>query len=1190
MIFLFAEALNNVRIRLVMIFIKLQKNLAILLTFAIILNLTLPSAYSADPLNPLDPGMPVITLEETAQKNQQDPTVPDEGSMQFMMSSNFALSSSARLNVSGTNYIEVDHTILNGSPIVEAVGGNDISGKPPGYVRLTQSSSKAYEYRYNISGSKTAYVENSIRFDSELGNLPENVILGLQGPAGVSLAVDVEDASGEMACFLLFLTGSFQNYSLDLNTAGVHVSDDFDRTQIASIKFRVDREGFPANSQWIDFIRVRTAGLFHLNVPGTAFDESAHTVMDAFPSVEAIAGNTEVGKPAAFMQFDHFSERSFQLRYNIKPSKTSFVKSRIVFDKKPGSLPENVVMGIKGPLGVAVGLRVTDANGREATFRLEMSGSLQNYTFNLNPSRPNVDDAFDRTKVVLMEFEVNRELIPDSALWRDFLEFRSLGLGYFVQGGALNENALTVHSAQPNLTAVGANTDPLKTPGFIQMTQLSGDELEYVYNVKHSKTALTYVELSRGSFDVNGVFQGEALSLPEQFAFAAQGPEATQLQVEIADTSGHIEHYTVRLRPAYQNFILNLKPESTGTQFNRTQIAYVRFIQDQAHVGTRQRELVKIKTRGLTPVSPNTPSPALLQFKQETVAKMMDYYDLGVGVDPVTHFPYDSVDGAGVANKYTQPTSIGFYLQLLGDIANGAIPQGVGFVGAALTEMQNVLTSLENLQTQSGWNGLVPWVDLDGTHHSPYFTQYAIGDNANLAQSMAVAAGALERASLTTAQRTQANAIVQRIDQFLDRQRPGYEAMVDSESGLFRLAYVPGNSPAENHFEGYMDRFANEFRGTLAFLVARFPAVSKSVWANPLQAFRVYTDRNGQAIENMAPWDGGAFQMFWPLLRNNERDFLAMREALYNNFATHTDAAYQNRIPGFLSASQTNDISYTGRIGVPGIAESESEYITDIGSFYALAAASAVDPSLVLTWMKNIAGQMAGTGFENGLGYFDAARSKNEIAKRHLAIDTASLILGLTGEGPKDFEAYMRKRNLELAFNLLYDERSQFAIKKANAAQIAPIPDIHEKSLAVFSHLAAQGHVGSESFGAQATEFHGARYSFGVLDAGNDEHYGGRFYILDQSYDARGHQLRIRYQLEDSPEEFKIEIKNSQGQPVLVTYVPALPGFPFSEAVIDIPNTAAFSDIKEVILIVDQDHNTDTSGNFYLNSINFMKD
>src|SRR3990167_4719723 len=312
MIFLFAGTLKNVKIQLDMIFIKLQKNLVFFLVAALILNHALPIAYSADPLNPLDLMTPVVSLEEAAQNNQQNQTLSDESSTQFMMSSNFALSSSARLNVSGTAYNEVDHTLLNGSPIVEAVGGNDVSGKPPGYVRFTQTSTKAYEYRYNISSSKTAYVENTIRFDSEPGNLPEDLILGLQGPAGISITVDIEDTSGEMACFLLSMTGFFQNYSFDLDTAGDHISENFDRTQIRSVKFRVDRGVIPASTQWIDFIRVRTDGLFHLSVPGTAFNESAHTVMDAFPSVDALAGNTEEGKPIGYVQFEHFSERSFQ--------------------------------------------------------------------------------------------------------------------------------------------------------------------------------------------------------------------------------------------------------------------------------------------------------------------------------------------------------------------------------------------------------------------------------------------------------------------------------------------------------------------------------------------------------------------------------------------------------------------------------------------------------------------------------------------------------------------------------------------------------------------------------------------------------------------------------------------------------------------------------------------------------------
>ena len=113
-------------------------------------------------------------------------------------------------------------------------------------------------------------------------------------------------------------------------------------------------------------------------------------------------------------------------------------------------------------------------------------------------------------------------------------------------------------------------------------------------------------------------------------------------------------------------------------------------------------------------------------------------------------FPYDNMgENADNPDKFTQPTLIGFYLQILGDVVSGALDNGMT-QNQALAEISLVLGNLLNVQRDYGWNGLIPWLSLNPLNASE--PKVALGDNANLSQSIAVMIGALEQAGLSAAQ------------------------------------------------------------------------------------------------------------------------------------------------------------------------------------------------------------------------------------------------------------------------------------------------------------------------------------------------------------------------------------------------------------------------------------------------------
>lgn len=689
------------------------------------------------------------------------------------------------------------------------------------------------------------------------------------------------------------------------------------------------------------------------------------------------------------------------------------------------------------------------------------------------------------------------------------------------------------------------------------------------------ESSFTAAQLSYGFFDENDIFQGTAQNLPENVIFALRGPDGTAVKVEFVDVNGLKASAIVQLKPIYQNYTFSLSGQNAPSGFDRSQIAQINFVVDQNLAGNAPRGIVKIYAKELN-YSPILISPELEALRTELIQKGIGYFKTGAGLDPVTHFPYDNIDDVAGPEKMTQPTLIGFYLQMLGEALHGNLDFGMN-TDEILDEIETVIDSLLDVQSTHGWNGLLPFLDLDPI--APATSTIGFGDNANLAQSLAEASGSLQSAVLTSEQAAVRTALLADIEQFLDNQEAGYLAFVDNATGLFRNSV---NSQT-GVFDHYVDRIGNEFRSAVAFLTVRYPSLPDSVWTNLEISTREYEDTHGVTITNLAPFDGGAFQIFWPALRSSERDFLGVRYALENHFITQTDYAASLNIPGFLSASEVPNRWYQGLIGVPIVKENFADIIPDAGSTYALASAYAVDPLITLTWLKAIQDQIPELNGTYGL--FDSARSNTEISKRFLGIDIASTVLGLNGRGGEDFEVYLRNAGLELAHHLLYDQLSQVLLDRGvlpSGSEAALPPLFPDRSLAVFSHMASQGIV--NGFVAPDADLRGLPLVFGALDGG----FAGVFWDLDQTYNARDNDLVIVYSAIDSPQQIKLELKNENDQLLYQENIPLSENVQYQTLRIQLPDSALLEDVQKVLVIIDQNATGDTSGNFTLHALDFQ--
>ena len=665
-----------------------------------------------------------------------------------------------------------------------------------------------------------------------------------------------------------------------------------------------------------------------------------------------------------------------------------------------------------------------------------------------------------------------------------------------ISGTDYDESLLTnLWGYFPSLISGTGNTNPAEPDPFFEIEQTSGDEFNYQYDLSSSTTGFTFANITPGYFDGGGVFHGVPMDLSAGYVFAVQGGDGMRVKINVVDVNQITATFILELDPIMQNFTLDLSAGNVPTGFDNTQIAEIVMVQDRTIGSFYLEDIVNVHAKGIFYIPTVLPAE-LADMRDNLIDEGLDYFGVGTGVDTTTHFPYDSIDSLGVTETFTQPTLIGFYAQILGDVVNGALDNGMT-IAEALTELEAVLDNLLAVQAAYGWNGLLPWLNLSPL--GAYNNKVGLGDNANLAQSLAVAVGALELAGLSGADLTKAQAITTKVDTFLDNQETGYLAFVDPAFDIF---YGEVNSSTGVFGSYHNDRVANEFRGAIAFLNVRYPSLPDTTWTNLQIVTADYEDRNSDTISNLSAWDGGAFQMFWPSLRNDESQFVGFANALYNQLLTQLDYSNQNRIPGIVSASQNTDGTYYGNSGIPQIAENLNGLLVDTGSTYALAAAMSIDAYAVLGWLDAI--DNLSDLSDSLYGFYDSARSNSEIANINLGIDVASTVLGLAEGGPDAFEEYLRNRNMELDYNTLYDDMSrQLGVDRTDAT-IADAPEFPDRSLAVFTNFSSETGVNITINPTTST---------GVLISNTNPPgtIGEHIWTLDSAYDAQANQLVIYY-------------------------------------------------------------------------------
>jgi hypothetical protein len=688
--------------------------------------------------------------------------------------------------------------------------------------------------------------------------------------------------------------------------------------------------------------------------------------------------------------------------------------------------------------------------------------------------------------------------------------------------------------------------------------------------------------------DIETPFATELSTFPNVLTVGASCEgTCNQMQLIIEDGAGNILPLTLLVTDTLGFYEIDIDGQATA---NGVSIDHAAIKSLTVQINGSQNGTLHFHLDGLDPLPPL--SAELEASRRNWMDDQLQYLD--GGMDPATGFIYDQrMRSDGTPGEFTALTNIAFQLQILGEVTRGSIKlPGVGDPQAgrtdALLDLVNLMDNLGAMQAADSFNGLLPTVYELGPLEPNDDSLIAFFDNANLTQSIAVLVAILESlTTLTAVQEAIATDIIAAATAFINAQQAGYTAFYDPAEGLFHAARdINTGQFIVKPVSGdpfHIDRLGSEARSGVAFVVTQF-GLPVAAWNNLVATTGDYEDTNGVLVDLLKPFDGGAFQMFWPLMWSNETNQATMQAALQNFFYAATDFANFHQLPGFPSAGPFPEGGYEGKIGIPDAAEAVAPPFNDVIIFnvayvYALAGAFVVNPAIVMEWMKAIRDQYS--NLITPFGFVDGFRSEDEISMNITAIDQMSTVLGLLGSGGKFMDMYLADRNLTATYNGLYDSLN-LGLDLFQEGPVGPPPEFPLHTFTVLNNLAGEGSLGATQFEASTP------FGTHIHYTGDNSNFGGRFWVLDQVYDARVNDLVISYSGDVIPAQATIELKDTQNNIVATIAGPIENGPGLNTIVVPFSADAPLENVKIVSILLNPSV-TGPNADFFVNQITFRQ-
>ena len=404
-------------------------------------------------------------------------------------------------------------------------------------------------------------------------------------------------------------------------------------------------------------------------------------------------------------------------------------------------------------------------------------------------------------------------------------------------------------------------------------------------------------------------------------------------------------------------------------------------------------------------------------------------------IDANSEYPFEGYQETGIFDNrvtdnsldgFTQPTTIGFYAQLLGDLAAGELLCDYITSEQAIERIDQISHSLlEHQSSLSDKHNLLPWISVNNSGEwerasGDYGQQAALIDNANLTASLAVLYGALLSDTLIGHQSIYGTSgILSRLDTFLENQGEGYRHLYNAEAGLLnRVLRLDTDSSTDGSGQHWF--YGSEERSATLLIALLYPEkIPESIYFSTAYKMKTYTGKG--EIETIGAGETrpiiahhtGAFQMLWPSLTMPEINSPALNQILQEYIEASIDFSYQNSLPGFLSASYVDIGVYDPAQGINEISLDTSTR-EDAATIYTVGAAYPFKPELVNTFLEWIWQfyQQRGHELLSDAGMWEGFnKGRNETIKVQLSANISSFVLGIIGKGPEHMLRFLEYRN-----------------------------------------------------------------------------------------------------------------------------------------------------------------------------------
>jgi len=298
------------------------------------------------------------------------------------------------------------------------------------------------------------------------------------------------------------------------------------------------------------------------------------------------------------------------------------------------------------------------------------------------------------------------------------------------------------------------------------------------------------------------------------------------------------------------------------------------------------------------------------------------------------------------------------------------------------------------------------------------------GDNVNLTSSIGKTTGALLHPDVKD--NPKAIELREKMERFIDAQEEGYDYLFDPETDTFIFGwdasndqYVGWEGGSGKWVVGHQNYFINEFRGPFTFCYLRYGLPINAV-KNAGFNIKPYRMADGTDRYALASWSGSAFQGWGLTLFMQELEESGWRSNFENMVDIECDFAARHGNAGFLSESYSgNGVEYTGDIGIPELAVTRGERITDAPSLYTLGVAYSIAPETIEAFLA--ANWETATKLFTDHGPWEGYNTTSStVIEFQTAAHTLSLILGGIGSGDENMQRYLELHGLEgklAAFN-----------------------------------------------------------------------------------------------------------------------------------------------------------------------------